>query len=402
MSLAIDHRLPRRGRAFTPRTRAFTLVEMLIVIAIISVLAALLLPAVNMAREMARKASCSNNLKNLALAAIQFDSAKGKLPASRTYWEDPKYIATGYHPQVCGNTSPPAEKMLTWVHEIMPYIERQDMRAVVETALMNNQPLYGIQGKLNIVLCPSDETDDNVSSVTGSGTYSQLSYGCNSGAPDDIGITTATVGLDWPQNGVFDNRLKGKRSDGAPLASAPERNLKIYTTTLGDVTNGDGASNTVMFGENSNLEEWNFAPSEFNVGIVWDNRQNQWGTQNGAPAYSGYVVLNKYPNNLVPPDTKPGLLANIYGLPNSPNLDLNPSVLSFARPLSEHPTGFMMAFCDGRTKFVSEAIDYKTYCRLMTSKGRDYLTPGVAKGVNGNPPVAIKASQLTPITDDQF
>src|SRR5689334_25224221 len=75
------------GRAFTAvRYRAFTLVEMLVVISIIAGLAALLLPAVDMAREASRRPSFGNNLRNLALAAQNFDPAKGYYPASWTFW----------------------------------------------------------------------------------------------------------------------------------------------------------------------------------------------------------------------------------------------------------------------------------------------------------------------------
>src|SRR6478672_1225029 len=97
------------------RRRGFTLVEMLVVISIIAVLAALLLPAVNMAREAARRAQCSNNLRNLALAAQQFDSAKGYYPASRTFWNDAAYKSSPNSPQT-SSTAP--GHILTWVHEI--------------------------------------------------------------------------------------------------------------------------------------------------------------------------------------------------------------------------------------------------------------------------------------------
>src|SRR4051812_2567352 len=86
-------RPPCRGFK-SARYRAFTLVEMLVVISIIAVLAALLLPAVNMAREAGRRASCSNNMRNLAIAAQGFDSAKGYYPPSRTYWNDANYRST--------------------------------------------------------------------------------------------------------------------------------------------------------------------------------------------------------------------------------------------------------------------------------------------------------------------
>src|SRR5262245_47248748 len=141
------------------RRRAFTLVEMLVVISIIAVLAALLLPAVQMAREAGRRASCSNSLRNLGLAIQQFDSAKGRYPASRTFWNDSKYKGSTLYPVSWASSG---AYTLTWVHEIMPYIEKQDMRTRIETMLSTsnlntNVPQGTVQqvfGRLNIVLCP--------------------------------------------------------------------------------------------------------------------------------------------------------------------------------------------------------------------------------------------------------
>ncbi len=343
------------GRSSHRASRGFTLVEMLVVIAIIAVLAAMLLPAIQMAREAGRRASCGNNLKNLALAIQQFDAAKNRYPASRTYWEDPKYLATGKHPTTWGHTNPPPS-MLSWVHEIMPYIEKQDMRTLVENNLLQGIPVYAVAGRLNIVLCPSDETDDNISPNDPTLQYSQLSYACNSGVPENIGLNNAQFGFDWPANGVFDNRLKGN-----PPSQGADALLKIYKTTMADVTNGDGATNTILLAENSDLEEWNYCPTEFHVGVVWDDTFNLGQT------------LGKYPSGLNPPNTKPDTLAAMYTL-GSPQPD---RVVPYARPLSQHPTGFMMAFCDGRTKFVSEATSYQVYCLLMSSNGKKYLPAGM-------------------------
>ncbi|TVS13603.1 MAG: DUF1559 domain-containing protein, partial [Planctomycetaceae bacterium] len=96
----------------------FTLVELLVVIAIIGVLAALLLPAVQMARESARRASCTNNMSQLAKAVIMYDSARQFLPPSRSMGQDQ-----------AGN-----ELVHNWVYPILPYIERDDLHKQIRSA----------------------------------------------------------------------------------------------------------------------------------------------------------------------------------------------------------------------------------------------------------------------------
>jgi len=356
---------------------------MLVVISIIAVLAALLLPAVQMAREAARRASCSNNLKNLALAIQQFDQAKNRFPASRTFWSAMPPIYT--KPSTYTGTAAYAST-LTWVHEILPYIEKQEVRTQVEAALKAGNPVWqalGGSGKLNIVLCPSDETDDTVSQNTAANggplTYSQITYACNTGVIDNTSPNStpgaAVTGFDWPQNGVFDNRLKG-------LSDVQ----KTFTTTLADMVNGDGATNTILLAENGDLEEWNYAPTEFHVGFVWDDNYNNGINQ----------TLNKYPAGLTPPNTKPDTLANLYNLSSPAPLN----VLPYARPLSNHPSGFMIALCDGRVRFVSESVSYATFVKLATSNGKKYMPAGKVESPLSQNTTLIRT--LGPLTDAEY
>src|SRR5437762_4116046 len=89
---------------------AFTLVELLVVIAIIGVLVALLLPAVQMAREAARRTQCGNHLKQLGLAAQNFNDAKGFLPPAR----------------VSNDSTDANLNWVTWAIIMLPFVEQQN------------------------------------------------------------------------------------------------------------------------------------------------------------------------------------------------------------------------------------------------------------------------------------
>jgi len=128
--------------------RAFTLVELLVVIAIIGVLVALLLPAIQAAREAARRMTCSNNLKNVGLAIINYEGTAGHFPYSITMWgwqEEDQPKDRILDPSNGG----PNYNGKGWIVDILPQLEQQGMfdRIMTELATPAGRSEYNVKGR---------------------------------------------------------------------------------------------------------------------------------------------------------------------------------------------------------------------------------------------------------------
>src|SRR5688572_22221915 len=132
--------------------RAFTLVELLVVIAIIGILTALLLPAVQAARESARNTQCVNNLKQIGLGVHNYASTHGGIPPASNQ-----------------NPTDPIRK--GWVHRILPYSEQaalgESYREDVDWCDPLNQPVY--QTQVKFMQCPSAPSGRTATGTTGGG-----------------------------------------------------------------------------------------------------------------------------------------------------------------------------------------------------------------------------------------
>lgn len=280
------------------RTRTgFTLVELLVVIAIIGILVALLLPAVQMAREAARRMSCGNNLKNLALAIHNYEDTFKVLPCGQVHKE-----AEGT----------PNERYLpgwSWAAQALPYLEQGNISDQLDYTLEQNKapnPAL-VATPLDIFSCPSSIKEDT---KTKSGvTWGTSSYvGC-SGAFNESMFTKVDIkNRDWPvskvQNGIF----------------ARDSSVKLASVT-------DGTSNTIMLGE----IKW--------YKHTWDGL---WA--GSAKKRSGYLGADS-------------TLASI----RSGRRKINPpdSASNTVRREgfhSYHPGGAQFAFTDGSVHFISETV----------------------------------------------
>ena len=153
-TVAVQPAMKRQGGGGrgTRRRSAFTLVELLVVIAIIGTLVGLLLPAVQAARESARRSTCTNNIKQLALALHNIHDAKGKLPVASNVC-DSRYAGI-WSPQ---NSTYPYR---TWNVDIMPFIEmadvygKLDLKQDLQTFAANSAALRG--KRMPAQECPSN------------------------------------------------------------------------------------------------------------------------------------------------------------------------------------------------------------------------------------------------------
>ncbi|MDX1945540.1 MAG: DUF1559 domain-containing protein [Pirellulaceae bacterium] len=336
------------------KSRGFTVVEMLVVIAIIVLLMGLLMPAVQAARETSRRMSCGNNLRQLGIGVTDYEISKQMLPPSRSF---PNVGPPLYSKPNNWNSN---TNYVTWVHSILESIGKRDVYELVQA---NPGSVSSVGGGIQVLVCPSDQTD-----LT---TIEKLSYACNGGRNDNTN-PAAGLAFDWPANGVFDNRIKGGMDAH-----------KTDKSSLADVSRSDGAANTIMLAENLDLQRWNVAPNESDACIVW----YPVTSLGGSPGIGSETA--NWPNSLPPvsPSTEAGLNRSLKGV----TLGLNQ-----ARPSSQHPQGFMVAFCDGRTQFVAESIEYSVYCRLMTSSGKLTKTPGA----NSSSPTP--GWQTTTLSEDSY
>lgn len=303
--------------------RAFTIVELLVVISIIVVLAGLLLPAVQAARETARRVQCSNNLSQLGKATLEYEVTKNMLPASRQY-----NSTSPPNPPDNYDTNP--DFYVSWVHLLLPQI-RNDLAEQLRTAV--SVPAVGFDAAkgegiaIATLRCPSDSDESDVNGVD---IKDLLSYACNSGLRDNE--DPVSFGRwDHTANGVLDNRIKGRLD-----------NFSVPKSSIGDIARGDGTSNTILITENVDLNSWRDCATEFHVGVVWSD----WA--GSEPQYRINENPGTHPdfNNLTPVNAAP-----------------------FARPSSGHPGGVMMCFADTTVRYVNEAIDPSVYARLMSSHG---------------------------------
>ncbi len=196
-------------RLNNPQRGAFTLVELLVVIAIIGIVVGLLLPAIQAAREAARRMSCSNNLKQIGLALLNYESATRRLPPSACF--DPRFANSG-----------------SWsVHgRLLPYLEQGNFYNQIDLSIgWSSQPIIS-RFRVPIYACPSDKRGDEIRDTS------------TTGSTSGIFLYPTTYGFNMGTWFIY-NPVTNQGGDGITYPNARLR--------IGDVI--DGTSNTLLCSE---------------------------------------------------------------------------------------------------------------------------------------------------------
>ncbi len=315
---------------------AFTLVELLVVIAIIGLLTALVVPAVQAARERARQGFCLNNIRNIGLAMVSHATNKTTFPGRVNLV---KRSGNSYG-------------IASWVAKTLP---EMDNTALWDTFL--TQPNFAFQtgSYVGLMVCPSD--------VQANKEMPWLSYGANCGVWDVWQMKNA-VGqyADLRMGGVCLDEIRNPLTPGMP------RNVNFGLSKSSDpgyLSAHDGTSNTILLAENANLTHW---------GVAFSDTIDFQRTTGVANQFL-IADLNRDENNFSGLKEGLGVVWSIqpqlpFGRSETDNL-IDAELPTYAgtprsaRPASFHRGLFMTAFTDGHARSLSTELDPAVYAKLL-------------------------------------
>ncbi|MDB5386706.1 MAG: xcpT 2 [Planctomycetaceae bacterium] len=310
------------------RRSAFTLIELLVVIAIIGVLVALILPAVQAARESARKLQCKNNLKQIGLAFANYLTSKTVLP--------PAYVVR--------SSAGPDHLGYGWGALILPYLEQDN---VYKTINFEAYPAALPQQKLTNYICPSDP-------YSGDAQYLSESGGFNNPMCSNPMYSGWAMGM-----------CMGVVNSTTPGFAAKANYIANYGTQALGTAMGDG-----VFGPNSSL-----SPQ-----FIRDGMSNTFfaGERSfaGTVAWAGvsYDVTCSAPTQMMTSSSTSQVNSNGHHVLGSTQFGMNKNNAGFSSP---HVGGGNMVFGDGAVKFLSDNMDTSIYQALSTRQGNEPISTDV-------------------------
>ena len=348
-----------------PWRLGFTLIELLVVIAIIATLIALLLPAVQKARESSNRAQCANNLKQLGLALHSFHDVYGKLPYARKYDFSGTLSGNSFN-NLTGNNAWVQTFTYSYYPQILPFFEQDNVFKLFSTLPVTSaayssanqwkaanwgndstDPLYTARTSMvRSVVCPSDPGVSMNETTNPPFTRIRGNYAVCVGPGNVYGA--AISGLSG--KGIFS--VTANQTFDTPGNPAQTR--------FADVT--DGLSNTVMVSEvvRCTITTWCGVPGDMLASTPGGSMFSTNGTPNSSTADQLYECpANQGDTHYTPPCTLNG-----YG---------NGDAGKFALARSKHPGGVNAAMGDASVRFISNNVNATTWQQLGTRSGGEVL-----------------------------
>jgi prepilin-type N-terminal cleavage/methylation domain-containing protein len=339
---------------------AFTLVELLVVIAIIGILIALLLPAIQAAREAARRTQCTNNIRQIGLAMMNFEGSKKRLPAGATqrYGNDPKTGAP-----YSGDPT-----MFSWISVMMPYLEEASLYSQVDWTIPLGErnalapPDTSHHIKFETYVCPSDEPVDITNSW----------YGARGNYAGNVGI------------GVFWMNDTSPTQDCAYASLNPGFSCSIhkYSAIPELVPNPEARDSslarfgTFMMNKGRKMAEFEDGTSK--TAAVCEIRKVPGLDTRGVLHFgAGCLYMHDYPPNFLGlPDSSRYCGDQLDYAPCRPaTKEWRGAWRHFAR--SAHPGGVNLMMVDTSVRFVSDSIDEWTWRWLATARGGEVVPESI-------------------------
>lgn len=316
--------------------KAFTLVELLVVIAIIGTLVGLLLPAVQSAREAARRSTCQTKIKQQALACHNYLSARRAFPAGQKHQastaKPTEYFSCGDGTAAAGYDVW-ASDARSWIVEIMPFIEQQaeyqKLDFTKSATAAPNAAILRTPSAFTFAACPTNPIQ-GIFGNWGSITH----YGGSAG----LGNNNCQRPPHTSENGMF---------------NGVDANLNPGGYKEKDVT--DGLSKTVMI-----CEKLGYNPVSRTPGTAGFLECKTNAVPRTNPWYWNFKGVNTGP---------------LTRMENGPNTVLNDDSWSATSPYSFHPGGLSLAYGDGATQFINEGISITVWNAIANRADGSTLSP---------------------------
>lgn len=301
---------------------AFTLVELLVVIAIIGILVALLLPAVQSARESARRSQCISNLRQLSIGLLNYESAHGSLPIGFQY-------PAKANPALLTNFGP------NWAVLLLPYAEQQSVYDQfdfsVDISDQANEAPRTVP--LSVMQCPSDSYNTQIADLGRRGTWARGNYAANAG------------------NGPLLTRGDGIYGPDSPGWKDPLRRGVIgpnVASRLREIT--DGTTKSILLGEVRAGVTGQDERGIWAIGAAGSSMLFWYGSTGDA---NGPNVCNAFADDVRGPKPKDAALLESECMPDYHGDDWADQ----ATVRSQHAGGVVLGMADGSAHFVSDDID---------------------------------------------